>query len=261
MHRLILPIVAAMIALLLIGRALAAAPDAAEANTQPAQPTLAAPAAAITQTVTLTPAKDNTLYESALGTISNGAGQHLFAGTTSDDKARRAVLAFDLGALPPGATVLSASLTLTMSRTITGDTPVTLHTLAAGWGEGTSDAIGEEGAGALATPGDATWRYTFFDTEEWAAPGGDFAPTPSATTVVGGAGVYTWAAPALTADVAGWLAAPAANHGWILIGDESAAGSAKRFESRESVPAGRPRLTITYTATIETAFVPVIFGE
>jgi hypothetical protein len=30
----------------------------------------------------LTPSKDNTLYESTTGSLSNGAGQHVFAGRT-----------------------------------------------------------------------------------------------------------------------------------------------------------------------------------
>lgn len=219
----------------------------------------ASPGATITRTVALTPARDNTLYESEIGAISNGAGQYLFAGTTNNGAARRAVLAFDLGALPPGATVLTATLTLTMSKTVAGETAVALHALAADWGEGSSAAVGQEGAGATATPGDATWIYTFFNTAQWAAPGGDFDPAPSAVTAVGGEGVYQWASPALLADVAGWLADPASNFGWALIGDEAAFTTAKRFDSRENAAANRPRLMVTYVATEELSFVPAIF--
>jgi len=259
MYRRLIPLAVAAAALLLALRALAAPAAAPSPNSSLVT---RHSSLTITQTVTLIPAQDNTLYESDLGTISNGAGQYLFAGNTNNGDVRRAVLAFDLGGLPPGATVLTATLALTMSRTTAGDTAVRLHALDADWGEGASDALGEEGAGALAQPGDATWRYTFFDTDQWAVPGGDFAVVPSATTTVGGNGVYTWAAPALTTDVAGWLAAPAANHGWILIGDETAAGTAKRFDSRESAPANRPRLTITYTAaTAATVYVPAIFKD
>uniref|UniRef100_UPI0035B4BD31 DNRLRE domain-containing protein n=1 Tax=Promineifilum sp. TaxID=2664178 RepID=UPI0035B4BD31 len=112
--------------------------------------------AVITQTVTLAPLKDNTLYESATGALSNGAGQYLFAGQTANDLTRRAALAFDLSGLPAGATVTAATLTLSMSKTIAGETPVTLHALQKAWGEGASDALGEEGAGAAALTGDAT---------------------------------------------------------------------------------------------------------
>ncbi len=240
----------------LVWLGLAAAAPTATATTNPA-----APAEIITTTVTLIPDRDNTLYENPLGTVSNGAGQHLFAGTTQNGDIRRGVLAFDLSGLPPGATVITASLSLAMSKTTAGDTVVALHPLSADWGEGDSDAVGEEGAGATAVAGDATWLHTFFDTGLWAQPGGDFAAVASAAAVVGGPGVYSWSSPALAADVAGWLADPAANFGWVLIGDEAAVGTAKRFDSRENDPANRPRLTITYSAAaVESysAYVPVI---
>jgi hypothetical protein len=218
----------------------------------------AAVGATITRTVALVTAQDNTLYESELGAVSNGAGQYLFAGVTQNDDIRRAVLAFDLSGIPPWATVLSATLAVTMSKSIAGPTDVSLHALAAGWGEGASDALGEEGAGALAQPGDATWIYTFYNTDTWATPGGDFAATPSAATTVGDFGRYTWAGTGLLADVAGWAAAPATNFGWILIGDESGPGTAKRFDSRENAPDG-PRLTITYVFEGGQTFAPVVF--
>ena len=41
---------------------------------------------------------DSTLYQSATGSLSNGAGDHLFAGNDNASLRRRAVLAFDLGA-------------------------------------------------------------------------------------------------------------------------------------------------------------------
>ena len=227
-----------------------------------ARPATASPAApAATHTVMLLPARDNTLYESILGTISNGAGEHLFAGNTQRGEARRALLAFDLGGIPPGAIVLSATLTLTMTKTIAGETPVSLHAATADWGEGDSDAVGDEGAGALALPGDATWLHGFFDTALWAAPGGDFAAIPSATTAVGGSGAYAWSSPALAADVAAWLADPASNFGWALLGDETTTATAKRFDSRESAAAQRPRLVVMYAEPVGVAFVPVVAGE
>jgi hypothetical protein len=211
-----------------------------------------------TDTVTLAPARDNTLYESEIGAVSNGAGDFLFAGVTQNNDARRAVLAFDLTGIPPWATVHAATLTLTMSKTIAGPSAVSLHRLLADWGEGASDAVGEEGAGALAQPGDATWIYTFFNTDEWATPGGDFAAAPSAATTVGGVGPYSWSSAGLLADVAGWAADPAANFGWALRGDETGPGTAKRFNSREN-SSGGPQLTITYSFVGDRAYLPVIF--
>ncbi|MHC5008542.1 MAG: hypothetical protein ACYTGF_14420, partial [Planctomycetota bacterium] len=60
--------------------------------------------------VVLTPVKDNTLF--SLGTTSNGAGDAIFSGRvgpSGGNTVQRAVLAFDVaGALPPGATIVSA---------------------------------------------------------------------------------------------------------------------------------------------------------
>lgn len=221
-------------------------------------PTRAAPGAITTQTIMLTPAQDNTLYEDEQGALSNGAGQYLFAGNTSSGSTRRGLLAFDLIGIPADATIISASLTLTMSKSIAGETPVALHALAADWGEGASDAPDEEGEGTAAQTGDATWLHTFFNTGQWAQPGGDFDPAPSAVTVVGGPGAYTWNSAALAGDVIAWLADPSGNFGWALLGDESANRTAKRFDSRENVAANRPRLTVTYMVGAERVFTPVV---
>lgn len=234
---------------------------------RPAVQPAAQPAAArvvVTQTVTLAATRDNTLYDN-LGNVSNGAGQHFFAGSTNNDKARRGLIAFDLSGIPPDAIVISATLRLNMSKTIAGETAVSVHAAAAGWGEGESDALGEEGAGAAATPGDATWTHAFFDGALWAAPGGDFAGAASATTMVGSSGSYLWASPGLLADVAGWVADPATNFGWAVLGDEAQTGTAKRFDSRENPSAGnRPALVVTYAAEVVDAppvYVPVVLAQ
>lgn len=216
-------------------------------------------------TATLSAAKDNTLYESLTGAISNGAGQHFFAGVTAsrtENALRRGVIAFDLsGELPAGAAVLSAELELNMSRTVTGDKLVSLHKLEKAWGEGTSDAQGEEGAGAMATPGDATWLHSEFDTQLWASAGGDFSGTASASTMVGSVGKYSWSSDQLTADVQSWVDGASANYGWLLMGDESGDASAKRFDSRENPEeANRPKLVVRYVMPLpdHVAFAPVV---
>jgi hypothetical protein len=195
---------------------------------------LAAGGTALADTATLGPVRDNTLYEDSAGSLSNGAGDHLFAGSTARGSVRRALLGFDVASrLPAGATVTGVSLTLHVSRTIAGSRAVALHRALSSWGEGTSDAFGEEGLGAESTPNDATWIHTFFNTEFWTTAGGDFAETPSATQSVDGPGFYTWAStPELVADVQMWLDDPSADFGWVVIGTEEP-GAAKRFDSRE----------------------------
>lgn len=206
--------------------------------------------------LSLTPSKDNTLFEES-GSLSNGAGTGLFAGVTDDvhgSVIRRAVLAFDVaGKIPPGATITSARLTLTMNKTVVGNQRVRLHRLLADWGEGTSAAGGVGGGGgAPATVGDATWTFRFFNTATWGTAGGEFAAPESAAQTVGGNGAYTWGSTAaMVADVQGWLDSPTTNFGWIVINVESTR-SAKRFASRE-VASGKPALTIEYTVSTPTA--------
>ncbi|MCG3125220.1 MAG: hypothetical protein CHACPFDD_00036 [Phycisphaerae bacterium] len=195
--------------------------------------------------------KDNTIFSE--GALSNGAGQHMFAGLTAFGDSRRALIAFDVaGALPAGATVTSVQLTLHLSKTVSGPVPVELHRALQDWGEGASDAAGEEGRGIAAEPGDATWDFRFYDTDAWSAGGGDFAAAASAMALVGDlteVGPHTWGStPAMVADVQGWLDNPASNAGWLILGDESTASTAKRFDTREfPTSPERPALVVEFT--------------
>lgn len=210
---------------------------------------LACPASGQTVKV-LGAVKDNTLYQDAAGGLSNGQGAYLFAGSTNLGAARRGLIAFDVAAgIPPGSKILSASLTLHMSKTIAGSVPVALHRLEADWGEGASKAPSEEGGGGPAAPGDATWLHRFHPGTLWTARGGDFAPTASAVVGVGGIGPWTWAStPALVADVQGWLDNPGSNYGWLILASQTGT-TAKRFDSRENpAPALRPRLAVGFQA-------------
>jgi hypothetical protein len=198
--------------------------------------------------IIIAPSRDNTIYEDPAGSLSNGAGPSLFSGQNSGSLARRALLHFDVaGAIPAGSTVTAATLTLHMSQ---GNTPVTMHALRralADWGQGASVASGSGGGGGAAQSGDATWLHAFYPASAWASPGGDFSSVPSASAAVAGLGFYTWASPLLTADIQAMLNEPALNFGWFLLGDESAASTAKRFDSREHVDSlVRPSLTIEY---------------
>jgi len=202
--------------------------------------------------VSLTPARDNTLYESDQGLFSNGDGDFFFAGRTnqSDGQSiRRGLVAFDVSAsIPAGSTIVSVTLTLFMSRSIAGPTDVSVHRALADWGEGSSHAAGQEGGGANAHPGDATWLHTFYDTNFWSSPGGDFQSASSATASVDSTGFYTWTGPGLVADVQFWLDNPAQDFGWVVIGDESQSPTAKRFNARQhSSSIYHPELTIDFT--------------
>jgi hypothetical protein len=216
-----------------------------------------APAVARADIVTVAASLDNTIF-SEDGGLSNGAGDYFFAGRTKGTdgtELRRGLVAFDVaGALPPGATINSVTLTLYMSRTRTQDETVDLHRILADWGEGTSHADGEEGKGAAATAGDATWSHRLWPGTAWSSPGGDFAASPSASAVVGGQnGDYSWSSAGMVTDVQSWLDSPSSNYGWILIGNEVDTRVVKRFNSDESSDANRrPELEIDFTPTAAT---------
>lgn len=209
-------------------------------------------------TVTLNATKDNTLYETA--TLSNGAGAYLFTGRTNQAPGvskRRALLQFDIAStVPSGATITSVTLTMNNSKTISGANNVKLHKVTRAWGESTSNASGNEGSGTSAATGDATWSEAVKGTTNWTTAGGDFNGTASATTAVAATGSYTWSSPQMAIDVQNWLDNSATDFGWIIIGDENAGGSAKRFDSRENpISANRPKLEVTYTLPLSTAKV------
>lgn len=199
------------------------------------------------------PVRDNTLYERPMGDLSNGAGDHLFFGQTGPNAGnvlRRAVLAFDFSSIPPGSVVTDAQLSINVNMVPPGASSfdTTLHRSLADWGEGTSDAPGPEGGGTDATPNDATWVHTFFDTQTWANIGGDFAATASATVNLNNStGTFTFASPELIADVQDMVNTPGTNFGWFILGDETDPMNARRISSRENPAAGvQPLISITF---------------
>lgn len=194
------------------------------------------PAVAGADVTTVTAVKDNTLIETPVGN-SNGAGDGIYAGRVAflgGGTRRRAVMAFDVSAIPTNATIDSASVTLAMVGTSNpADQVITLHRLAAGnWGEGGSNGGGQ---GALAQSGEATWLYREINTSPWTTPGGDFTASASATQTVGDLGTYVWSDAGLAADVQAWVATPAANAGWLLLGGEASEGTVKKFSSRNGL--------------------------
>ncbi|MEL6941672.1 MAG: DNRLRE domain-containing protein, partial [Bacteroidota bacterium] len=182
----------------------------------------------------LQPVQDNTLYESPDGALSNGAGNHLFAGKTGIGTIRRALIQFDLSSLPSNAIIQDVSLEMNVSKSAGATTDVRLYIVRTAWGEGTSDASGPEGMGTEATNGDATWIHTSYPNERWNKVGGDRLPIESAITTISGEGKVKWRDDFMSMDVQGWLDEPEQNFGWMIVGEESIETTANRFDSRES---------------------------
>jgi hypothetical protein len=208
-------------------------------------------------------AKDNTLYEDPNGAFSNGAGAYMFCGETIGFGSRRALVAFDVDAyVPAGAIINSVTLRLYCSRASTGTRRIELHHVSQDWGEGASNAGEPGGSGDISQPGDATWIHTFYNTQFWTTPGGDFSPTSSGDRTVGVIGSYTWGSTAgMVADVQGWLDNPSSNFGWLMLGLEDQGRSAKRFDTREIPDADKqPLLTVNYTIPEPTTLAPLVGG-
>lgn len=214
--------------------------------------------------VTINALKDNSLYESNVGDLTDGAGSWFFAGRTfqpAGTALRRGVIQFDIVAnVPAGATITSVTLKLRMTKS-NGSTsyPMSLRRLLASWGEGTSISFGNEGAGGpsdgetpFPSPDSVTWIHRSYNSVFWTNPGGDFSATTSASASVGGVASYTWGSTSgMIADVQSWLDTPANNFGWVLLGNETTPGSAKRFAAREnSTASSRPLLTVQYTPPV-----------
>jgi len=195
--------------------------------------------------------RDNTLFESGDGSVSSGAGRHVYAGRVNFDAngwvERRGLLHFDVSAIPAGATIVSAEVQVLVTK-VPPAAPLGLgfglHRCLADWGESTSFATG--GDGAPTAPGDATWLHTFAPDVTWTTPGGDFESEAAGTTIMNGLGSYTFVGDGLTADVQRWVDGEG-NHGWVMVGDVSTPRTVRQFASREAAtPAHRPTLVVEW---------------
>ena len=185
-----------------------------------------------TEEVLVGATKDNSIYQE--GELSNGSGIYLFTGVTNRGNKRRALIKFDLSnSLPEGVMADSASLILAPSLVKTNGTSVNIYRLNAEWGEGSSDAGGEEGKGAPATEGDATWIKSTLTGDPWVKPGGDYDLESLASTSVSLGAKAEFGSSSLTELVNSWINDPDNNYGVIVIGDESKSATAIRFNSRE----------------------------
>ncbi len=192
----------------------------------------------------LEPSRDATLF-SASGDVANSRGP-LFAGNSAGDVVRP-MLAFDLSSQAADARYASVYLQLQVSQVGAGNPSqrnTFVNRITESWMEGNASSASGSTA---ATLNDPTWMYRSYSPTsplEWNAEGGTFSGTTSASGGMGGLGVFGWQNAQLTADVHGWLANAATNHGWILRSDEGTTNASKTIGSRESAVGQRPQLTL-----------------
>lgn len=208
-------------------------------------------------TVTITPDKDTTLYESSTGSLANGGGDSIFCGVVGFAGGfgkRRALVHFDVASqVPPGARILSVEFDV-FSAQSTAFLPIQtfMHRVTQDWSEGSVIAPGAGGAGGSSAAGETTWLHTDYPNATWTTPGGDFDPTPSFVFDLASLGPSTAAVDAgMVADVQSWLDNPAGNFGWLMKTDEQFPQTARRMYAREfgSAP---PAIRVTYLAPGQT---------
>jgi hypothetical protein len=208
--------------------------------------------ASFAESVTLQPSGDTTLFE----TLTNnnlGAEATFISGTTANGFRNRALLEFDIATpVPAGATITSATLTLTVSKVnplSSVSSTFELHRLLQPWGEGAGVGFN---TGRVATNGEATWIARASPGDLWSSPGAavdtDYTAAATSSAFITGPNSYPFpSTSALAADVQSWLDNTNANFGWILVClDEATAFTSHRFSSRESA-SGAPSLLIEYT--------------
>jgi len=216
------------------------------------------PAGGAAGQVTLFPVADTALSENWSG---NNFGGMPFAmsGTTQNFTANRALFRFDPSdALPRGAVITSASLSLEVTREPEDGYNISdfgVHRVLRSWSEGdnvTPAGSPSPASGAPADSGEATWNFRHALLEPWGAPGGqagvDYVAAASASTTVYGVGdsPYVFSSQGMVDDVQFWLAHPESNFGWMLVSQaESLDFTARRFGTRED-PLNIPTLNVDF---------------
>ena len=190
---------------------------------------------------------DTTLRESEPAT-NYGAAPEIRVGAAEGRPESRALLRFNVGtAVPPGATITGARLTLE-ALDEPGDPAAPdefeIRRMRDFWNEG-------RGHGADVLLQEATWQSRAHPHARWTRPGGtpafDLARRPSAAAVIGASGVHTFGpTPKLIADVQHWLDQPQSNHGWMLARDVGSAPSGVRVFAAREDGARAPRLTVKF---------------
>ena len=199
-------------------------------------------------TRSLKPAADTSLFE--VSPNNNLGKAWLAAGTQRSGERARALVRFDLAAVPTNAVVSSAAVTFKVVKAAAGAVASTfeLRRVLVDWTEGAKGSVGS-GTGSAAAAGESSWNSRGL--ENWSAPGGaagsDFAASTSATQPLASASLAFASTPGLVADVQAWLSDPAQNHGWVLLSQaETTPLTARRFGSRET-SGSEPTLVLAFS--------------
>jgi len=182
----------------------------------------------------------------------HGGSNPLLVGTDAADT-WRSLLNFDLGDIPAGSQITSATLSLWQPSTLVVGSTVATYPVTSAWLPGSGDG-GCSGDGA-------SWLESQGAGVSWQAPGGDFDTSGaggSVTTLSGDPA--KWHNFDLTSMVQGWVNGDRSNLGVLLkLTDETPVfGKAVGYaSSKDANPALRPKLAINY-ADGSTATAPTV---
>ncbi len=145
----------------------------------------------------------------------------------------RSLLRFNMGAIPSGAKILEATLSLERQSGSGADQPVSAHRIANPWSE---DSV--------------TWNSRESGTS-WDTAGGDFDGMPVATTPVGPADQrYEWN---ITPLAQGWVDGSYSNYGVALVAAIDGMPGEQFYTSDQVTHDDRPSLSVTYACECGTA--------
>jgi hypothetical protein len=220
-------------------------------------------------TATFYSIKDATIFNnqaatSPAGNYGAGASELLQVGYANGSQIyARALVQFDLSALPANAVIENVSFEFTLGSSGTTVPVISVFKLNQGWTEGATAEVDNckynttcniQGT-AIVGSNDVTWNevsYSGTSANPWTTLGGHFAASASAASNDANATSILYVSTGLKADVLNWIAAPSSNFGWLLKTDFiTSSSSMRRFLSREGAAASgntasAPRLVITY---------------
>jgi hypothetical protein len=192
-------------------------------------------------TVTLVPSADTSLRQVA-PTNAFGDANPLLVGNAKEPFVvrNRALLKFDLTAIPTNATVTAVSLTVVIFRSNTDVSEFDLNRVLVDWNEY-----------------EATWKNRSASIL-WLSGGGQSgADYVAAASVSAPVDDTLFSSPEMVSDVQLWVRNAGTNFGWMMLPTGDLAGTGKQLGSRESEYT--PTLTVEYTLT-PPANPPVLFG-
>jgi hypothetical protein len=216
-----------------------AAVDGGDTASEPGDGGFDAPAGSLT--VTFGEAPGTTFSNVTRDTyISNESGETGFNYGGDDevrierDAGERALIAFDVSALPPGSSVVNATLRVTIIELPPSPAPIDVHVVTESWSEGS--LAGAPGvSNYLVRQGASSWT-----TAGCGLPGSAGAAVTAMSAT--GLGQTTVSLPVPI--VQQWVTQPASNNGVVLI---ARSDDSTRFTTSEGTPAAnRPVLTVVY---------------